>query len=100
MTVSIIAPTYVPADIISTNNNINNISAFNENNVRVNTVVEKQNSLREQSEKISDTLKNVQLPLRNKPTENEPFEKLLNMNYMTYFLAVSSIVIFCIGLFN
>ena len=86
--------------ILEANNTTNNISTNYSNIVKLSSEPENQNLLREKSEKISDTLKNVQLPLRKKSPENEPFEKLIGLNYMTYFLAVSSIAIFCIGLFN
>ena len=54
----------------------------------------------DKNERISDILKNTQLPSRKKPSDNEPFERFLGMNYISDFLAASSIVIFCIGLFN
>ena len=91
--------TIIEDNIIVESNNTTNYKSANMCNI-VRLSSEPENLSREKSEKISDTLKNVQLPLRKKPSENEPFEKLLNLNYMTYFLVVSSIAIYCIGLFN
>ena len=54
----------------------------------------------DKNERISDILKNCQLPSRTKPSDNEPFERLISMNYISHFLAASSLVIFFIGLFN
>ena len=52
------------------------------------------------NERVFESLKNTQLPMRSKMSEKDPFRFLLGSNYLIHFLLASSVVIFGIGLFN